>query len=193
VPTVPSTICLRFAAIITVTEGSTEPADESPAPAPTLPREPTTALLNSREERTMIARTAEAEWSGALRDGEGRLALGSGAFAGPFSFRARFEGGSDTNPEELLGAAHASCFTMALASRLTTAGHPPTHIRTTARVHLDRVEVGYAITLIELHTGAVVPGIDAAAFRDLAEDAKQHCPVSQALAGTTITLEATLD
>ena len=140
----------------------------------------------------MPARRAEAEWRGNLRDGGGRLKVGSGAFEGPYSFRDRFENGTGTNPEELLGAAHAGCFSMALAADLTKAGHPPDRIHTTATVHLEREGEGFAITKIELATEASVPGIDASAFKARAESAKANCPVSKALAGAAIILAAKL-
>ncbi|TMQ57585.1 MAG: OsmC family protein [Candidatus Eisenbacteria bacterium] len=140
----------------------------------------------------MPARRAEAEWRGNLREGAGRLKLGSGAFEGPYSYRDRFEDGKGTNPEELLGAAHAGCFSMALAAGLTASGHPPGRIHTTATVHLEREGAGFAITKIELATEASVPGIDEAAFRTHAETAKAGCPVSKAFAGSAITLTARL-
>jgi lipoyl-dependent peroxiredoxin len=137
-------------------------------------------------------RTAEAEWKGNLLDGQGKVKLGSGAFEGPYSFRSRMEEGAGTNPEELIGAAHAGCFSMALAAILTEAGHPPTRIHTTARVNFARGEGGYQITRIDLQTVGQVPGITAAGFEEHARTAKQNCPVSKALAGTEITLEAKL-
>jgi len=140
----------------------------------------------------MPDRRAEAEWNGNLREGGGRLKLESGAFQGPYSFRDRFEDGKGTNPEELLGAAHAGCFSMALAAGLTGAGHPPGRIHTTATVSLERSGEGFAITKIALRTEAAVPGITAADFQAQAEKAKSGCPVSKALAGTSITLEAKL-
>ncbi len=140
----------------------------------------------------MAVRTAEAEWNGNLREGTGRVKLGSGAFEGSYSFPSRFESGQGTNPEELIGAAHAGCFSMALAAGLTRAGHAPTRIHTTARVHLDKVGEGFGITAIELETEGEVPGIDADTFRQQAEAAKENCPVSKALAGTRIDLKAEL-
>ncbi|HEY7529064.1 MAG TPA: OsmC family protein [Gemmatimonadota bacterium] len=140
----------------------------------------------------MPIRTAEAEWKGDLRGGGGRLKLGSGLFEGPYSFRSRFEDGRDTNPEELIGAAHAACFSMALSLILGNAGHVPTRIRTLARVHIEKAGEGFAITRIELDTEGQVPGIDAAAFRESAEQAKAGCPVSKALAATPISLTARL-
>jgi osmotically inducible protein OsmC len=137
-------------------------------------------------------RTAEAEWKGDLRDGQGSVKLGSGAFAGPYSFRSRMGEGPGTNPEELIGAAHAGCFSMALSAILTEAGHPPTRIHTTAQVHFERVDSGYQISRIELQTEGQVPGVTPAAFQEHAQTAKKNCPVSKALAGTEITLEAKL-
>jgi osmotically inducible protein OsmC len=140
----------------------------------------------------MPDRRAEAEWDGNLREGGGRLKLESGAFQGPYSFRDRFEDGKGTNPEELLGAAHAGCFSMALAAGLTAAGHPPGHVHTTATVSLERSGDGFAITKIALQTEASVPGITPADFQAQAEKAKSGCPVSKALAGTSISLTARL-
>lgn len=140
----------------------------------------------------MAVRTADAQWEGSLQDGNGTMRLGSGAFEGRYSFASRFEDGPGTNPEELIGAAHAGCFSMALSGALSRAGHPPTRIQTTARVHIQRGDEGFAITRIELATEADVPGLDAPAFREQAETAKATCPVSKALAGTEISLEAKL-
>ena len=140
----------------------------------------------------MAVRTSEAEWKGDLRQGKGTMRLGSGAFEGAYSFPSRFEDGAGTNPEELIAAAHAGCFSMALAAGLSRAGHPPTRIHTRARVHLERQGEGFAITRIELATEGQVPGVSAADFQAQAEAAKKNCPVSKALAGPTITLTATL-
>jgi osmotically inducible protein OsmC len=140
----------------------------------------------------MVARKADAEWQGDLRSGKGRVSLGSGAFSGSYSFPSRFENGEGTNPEELIGAAHAGCFSMALAAGLSAAGHAPESIRTTATVHLEKQDGGFAITRIDLATQARVPGIDARAFAEQAQKAKESCPVSKALAGTTIELDAQL-
>jgi lipoyl-dependent peroxiredoxin len=140
-----------------------------------------------------VIRHAQASWQGTVPDGGGRLALGSGAFEGPFTLKARVEEGvAATNPEELIGAGHAGCFTMSLANLLSEQGHPPADLQTTARVHLEQLEQGFSITRIELETKGVVTGIDEQAFRLLAEQAKATCPVSRALAGTEITLSATL-
>ena len=140
----------------------------------------------------MPIRTAEAEWKGNLLQGQGRMKLGTGAFEGPFSFKSRMEEGTGTNPEELIGAAHAGCFSMAFSATLEKAGFAPKRVHTKAGVRFDKVEGGFAITGIELTTEAEVPGIDQAKFQELAGAAKAGCPVSKALAGTSITLKATL-
>ena len=140
----------------------------------------------------MPIRTAEAEWKGNLLQGQGRMKLGTGAFEGPFSFKSRMEDGAGTNPEELIGAAHAGCFSMAFSATLEKAGFTPKRVHTKAAVRFDKVEGGFAITGIELTTEAEVPGIDQAKFQELAEAAKNGCPVSKALTGTKITLKATL-
>lgn len=140
----------------------------------------------------MAMRQSDAEWRGDLAKGSGTMRLGSGAFEGAYSFPSRFENGSGTNPEELIAAAHAGCFSMALSAGLSKAGTAPTRIHTTARVHLDKVGEGFAITKIELECEAEVPGIDDAAFQAQAEGAKKNCPVSKALTGTEITLNAKL-
>ena len=140
----------------------------------------------------MAKRKASAVWEGTLREGKGTVKLGSGAFEGQYSFASRFEEGTGTNPEELIGAAHAGCFSMALAAGLTKAGLKPTRISTTAQVSLEKVGEGFKITTIELETEAEVPDIDQSAFLDHAESAKQNCPVSQALAGVDIKLNAKL-
>jgi osmotically inducible protein OsmC len=139
-----------------------------------------------------VVRRAEASWQGTVPDGSGRISLGSGAFDGPYSLRARVEeGGLATNPEELLGAAEAACFTMSLANLLGEAGHPARDLRTTARVTLAQVGAAFNITRIELRTVGDVPGVDQASFRDLAERAKD-CTVGRTLTGTEITLEASV-
>jgi osmotically inducible protein OsmC len=141
----------------------------------------------------MPSRKAEAKWEGNLMEGNGRLTLGSGAFDGPYSFKSRFEEGqSATNPEELIGAAHAGCFTMALTAQLSRAGSPPARIHTTAQVKLEKIGDAFSITRIDLDTEAEIPGIDDATFQKHASDAKQNCPVSKALAGTEINLNAKL-
>lgn len=140
----------------------------------------------------MTVRKANAIWEGALKGGAGRLRLGSSDWEGPYSFASRFESGEGTNPEELLGAAHAGCFSMALAGNLAEEGHPPEVIRTDAEVAIEPVRGGYEIRSIRLVTTAVVPGIDEASFEECAEDAKNNCPVSKALAGVDVTLDAEL-
>jgi lipoyl-dependent peroxiredoxin len=140
----------------------------------------------------MPARTADAQWEGSLQDGKGTMRFGSGAFEGQYSFSSRFEEGTGTNPEELIAAAHAGCFSMALSGGLSRAGHPPTRVHTSARVHLEKGDAGFSITTIELDTEAEVPGIDEATFQDQAATAKAGCPVSRALAGVDIKLNARL-
>jgi osmotically inducible protein OsmC len=139
-----------------------------------------------------MIRESYAEWSGDLRGGEGTMRLGSGAFEGRYGFRSRFEDGPGTNPEELIAAAHAGCFSMAFSNMLAQAGHPPGRIRTTARVHLEPVDGKPTIELIELVCEGDVPGIDEAEFQRIAAEAKAGCPVSRALAAVEITLEVTL-
>ncbi len=139
-----------------------------------------------------VVRNSEASWQGAVPDGSGRISLGSGAFAGPYSLKARVEEGQQaTNPEELLGAAEAGCFTMSLANVLEEAGHPADDLRTTARVTLEQVGSAFNITRIELRTVGEVPGIDEAQFADYAREAKD-CTVSRVLTGTEISVEARL-
>jgi lipoyl-dependent peroxiredoxin len=139
-----------------------------------------------------VTRTAEATWQGTVAAGGGRLELGSGAFEGSYSLRARVEEVQRaTNPEELIAAAEAGCFTMSLANLLGENGHPAQDLRTSARVTLEQVDTRFDITQIALRTVADVPGLDAARFASLAQEAKD-CTVSRALAGTQITLEANL-
>jgi osmotically inducible protein OsmC len=140
-----------------------------------------------------VTRTATASWQGDLTDGAGRIGLGSGAYEGPFTLRARVEDVErSSNPEELIGAANAGCFTMSLANLLSESGHAPADLQTTARVRLEQLDTGFAITSIELRTTGDVPGVDADTFTRLARQAKDTCPVSRALAGTEISLEARL-
>lgn len=136
---------------------------------------------------------AQAKWEGTLKQGKGVMKLGSGAFEGAYSFATRFEGAAGTTPEEMIGAAHAGCFSMALAMLLEKAGYEPRQIQTQAEVTLDQVDDGFKITGIELHTKAEVPGMDADAFEQQAQAAKKGCPVSQALAGTRIELKTELN
>jgi osmotically inducible protein OsmC len=125
--------------------------------------------------------------------GEGTMKFGSGAFEGKYSFASRFEDGQGTNPEELIGAAHAGCFSMAFAGNLQRAGHEPQSVETSARVHIDKSGDGFTITRIELDTTANVPGIDEDEFQQIATASKEGCPVSRALAGVDeITLDAKL-
>lgn len=140
----------------------------------------------------MVTRTSQAEWRGPLAGGEGSVKLGSGAFEGRYSFSSRFEDGPGTNPEELLGAAHAACFSMALSLVLGQAGFTPRRISTTAAVDIERSGDGFAIPRIRLTTEAEVPGIDLATFTIHAEAAKRGCPVSKALAGVEVSLATQL-
>ncbi|MGI8904903.1 MAG: OsmC family protein [Candidatus Sumerlaeaceae bacterium] len=140
----------------------------------------------------MAARTSEAEWKGGLKEGAGTMKLGSGAFEGSYSFPSRFEEGKGTNPEELIAAAHAGCYSMAFSAGLEKAGFSPARVHTTATAHLEKTGDGFSITRIELKCDAEVPGIEEAKFQELAEGAKKGCPVSKALAGTDIHLQATL-
>ena len=140
----------------------------------------------------MPARQSSAVWEGNLKDGKGTMKLGSGAYEGAYSFASRFESGKGTNPEELIAAAHAGCFSMALSAALGKAGFTPKKIATTATVHLEKTGDAFSITRIELKCEAEVPGIDVAAFKTQAEGAKANCPVSKVLSGAQISLEATL-
>lgn len=140
----------------------------------------------------MPIRTSEAMWEGNLIMGKGKMKLGSGAFEGSYSFGSRFENAPGTNPEELIGAAHAGCFSMALSMILDQAGYKVEQIHTIARVHIDKVGEGFKITTIELETEGKVPGIDERTFREKAETAKKGCPVSMALTGVDIRLQARL-
>ncbi|MBX5440875.1 MAG: OsmC family peroxiredoxin [Solirubrobacteraceae bacterium] len=140
----------------------------------------------------MAARNGSAEWKGDLQSGTGTLSLGSGSFSGPYSFTSRFEDGSGTNPEELIAAAHAACFAMAMSAILAQEGHPVDSVRTTANVTLRRVDDAPTITKIELTAEGKVPGIDEAHFAEVVEKARQSCLVSRALAGVPeITATAT--
>jgi lipoyl-dependent peroxiredoxin len=137
-------------------------------------------------------RKAEAQWQGDLKSGRGTLSVGSKAFSGPYSFISRFESSGDTNPEELLGAAHAGCYSMALSHALAQAGHVPTSVSTTATVHINKGEAGFAITGVSLATRGVVPGLSAAEFLKFAEETKTGCIVSRALSAVPMTLDAVL-
>lgn len=137
---------------------------------------------------------ASAKWAGGLRAGNGEYSAGTGTFSGQYTFATRFEGTKGTNPEELIAAAHAACFSMALAGALEKGGHAPEHISTTAACTVEKVGDGFSITKMHLETRGKVPGIDAAAFQEAAEGAKQNCPVSRALKGNlTVELDAKLE
>jgi osmotically inducible protein OsmC len=140
----------------------------------------------------MAFRTAEAQWKGNLTEGKGHIKVQSGTLDAPYDFRARTADGKGTNPEELIGAAHAGCFTMQLSALLGGAGFTASSLRTTAKVHLEKQGAGFAIPKIELELEGSVPGISAADFQKHAETAKAGCPVSKALAGTEISLKARL-
>lgn len=140
----------------------------------------------------MPTRKAHAIWNGTLKDGHGQMDVESGAFHGSYSFGTRFAEEKGTNPEELIGAAHAGCFSMAISGALVEAGFQPERIETDAAVSIEKTGAGFSITAIRLSTKGRVPGIDAASFRDIAEQAKNDCPVSRALAGISISLEAEL-
>jgi len=149
------------------------------------------ANLNGKEN-IMPIRTAEAVWDGGFPRGEGKMKLGSGMFEGRYSFTTRMQDEPGTNPEEMLAAAHAGCFSMALSAGLTRAGHEPQSIHTRAQVHLDKVGEGFQITHIDLETEAQVAGVDEQAFQQHAEKAKTNCIISKALGGTSISLNAQL-
>lgn len=120
------------------------------------------------------------------------MRFGGGAFEGQYSFSSRFEEGTGTNPEELVAAAHAGCFSMALSNILAQAGHTPERVQTTANVHLEKSESGFSVTRIQLNTEVRVPGLDDAAFQKHAEAAKNNCPISRLLKGAEITVNARL-
>ena len=141
----------------------------------------------------MATRNGTAEWKGDLQGGSGELTVGKGVFTGAYSFASRFEEGEGTNPEELIGAAHAGCFSMAFSKGLADAGFTPTSVETTAKVHLDKGDAGFGVTRIDLETVGDVPGIDEGTFTKIAEGAKENCPISRLLSpGAEITLSAKL-
>ena len=140
----------------------------------------------------MPVRKASAVWNGTLKEGNGTMKMQSGAYEGKYSFGSRFEEDPGTNPEELIAAAHAGCFSMALSGGLTRAGFTPEKVETSAKAHLEKVGEGFKITRIQLACQATIPGIEDAAFQEIAAGAKAGCPVSQALAGVDISLEAQL-
>jgi osmotically inducible protein OsmC len=139
-----------------------------------------------------MAATSHVKWTGDLRGGEGTIETGSGTVSATYSAASRFSDGAGTNPEELIAAAHAGCFSMALTLAIGEAGHEPQSVETDAKVHLRKAGEGFEIHKIELETVGTVPGLDADEFAELADLAKRECPVSKALAGPEITLEATL-
>jgi lipoyl-dependent peroxiredoxin len=140
----------------------------------------------------MPERTSQAVWEGDLQSGRGTMKIGSGAWEGPYSFKSRFEDGSGTNPEELIAAAHAGCYSMALAAALTKAGNSPKRVETKAKVDLRKEAEGFRIAKIHLATTASVPGLENAKFQEIAEQAKKNCPVSKVLSGAEISLDAKL-
>ena len=140
----------------------------------------------------MAERSAKASWEGGLKDGEGTMALGSGAFEGSFSFNTRMGDEPGTNPEELIGAALAGCYTMALNATLEKEGKKPNSVRTEAKVHFGKDDAGFKINRIDLETKAEIDGIEDSEFQTIAEDVKKSCPISKALAAVPINLTATL-
>ena len=140
----------------------------------------------------MTIRSAEAVWHGTLREGNGVMRMQSGSYEGPFTFASRFEEGEGTNPEELIAAAHAGCYSMALSADLGRAGHVATRVNTTAKVHLGPVDGKPTVHTIELFCEAEVPGLEDNAFQEIAAGTKQNCPISRLLAAAEIKLEAKL-
>jgi len=140
----------------------------------------------------MPTSTADAQWDGLLKDGSGTMNLRSGAFHGTYSFQSRFVDGTDTNPEELLAAAAAGCYSMALSGALGAAGHAVKRVRTTADVTVAKVGDGFGITEVALRSEAEAPGLEEEEFQRLAEDTRRNCPVARLLTGAPITLEAKL-
>jgi len=136
----------------------------------------------------MAMRSANAVWEGDLKGGKGTMKMKSGAWEGPFTFASRFEEGKGTNPEELVAAAHAGCFSMAFSNELSKAGHIPTKVSTTAKVYLENATIG----VIELESEGIVPGIDEKKFQEIAEGARKNCPISKLYAGAQIKLNAKL-
>lgn len=141
----------------------------------------------------MPIKNAEAIWKGDLKNGSGTMKLESGAYEGSYTFASRFENGKGSNPEELIGAALAGCYSMALSNELAQAGFTPDSVETKAEVELDPTSDGPPITTITLHVDAQVPNVDQDTFMKHANGAKENCPVSQALAGVDIKLNATLN
>jgi lipoyl-dependent peroxiredoxin len=147
------------------------------------------SVHGSQKEADVAIRNASAVWNGTLKEGNGTMKVGSGTFEGAFTFVSRFEEGPGTNPEELVGAAQAGCFSMYLAAQLTDAGYPPKQIRTSAKVHLGE---GPRITLIELDTEAEVPNVDEKLFQEKVDYSKKNCPISLALTGPELRVSARL-
>jgi osmotically inducible protein OsmC len=140
----------------------------------------------------MAIRKASARWDGNLREGKGLVKLGDAGLETAYSFHSRFEDGVGTNPEELLGAAHAGCFSMAFSADLGRAGYDPEWIQTDAEVHFQKLEQGWRVTKITLHTEAKVPGLDENEFQEIAQASKIGCPISNALGSVDVSLEAKL-
>ncbi|MEV4535579.1 OsmC family protein [Asanoa sp. NPDC049518] len=141
----------------------------------------------------MPIRTSSARWSGNLTEGSGTIRTGKGGFEGNYSFKSRFEEGEGTNPEELIGAAHAGCFSMAFSKGLADAGHTPTSVETTAKVHLDKTDAGMTVTRIDLDSVVDAPGIEDGELQKIAQGAKENCPISRLLSpGAEITMTARL-
>ncbi|MGH3714085.1 MAG: OsmC family protein [Micromonosporaceae bacterium] len=140
----------------------------------------------------MPTRNASAAWNGELTSGNGTMRLGSGAYEGPYSFSSRFQDGGGTNPEELIGAALAGCFSMALANTIAKAGHQPESVETTADVHLTKDDAGFSISRIDLTTTGRVPGLAADEFAKHADATRTGCIVARALGGVEVTVDATL-
>lgn len=176
--------------------GGNEPCRLVPSPRPATDYDPPVLSHSITHHSTefVMKRTGSAIWTGGLKDGKGAVSTQTKTLNGtPYSFQSRFESGSGTNPEELLAAAHAGCFSMALAFGLQTAGMTPQSVETTATVELEQVGGGFSITKIHLATLIKAPGKDAAAIKAAAEDAKKNCPVSKALASVPMTLEAKVE
>jgi len=140
----------------------------------------------------MSIHKSSAKWNGNLPEGNGKMIIGGGAWEGNFSFKSRFEDGKGTSPEELIAAAHAGCFSMAFSNALDSSGFKPVSVETQASASLEKVEGGFAITKIKLTSKKKAEGIDEKKFKEIAEEAKENCPVSKALKGVEITLDITM-
>jgi lipoyl-dependent peroxiredoxin len=151
------------------------------------------SISNKYRRNKMPVRKGNAEWNGTLREGTGKLSTETGVLNNvKYNFVSRFEQGDQTNPEELIGAAHAGCFSMALSGALTQGGFKVNTIRTEDKVHIEKQESGFTITKIEISTEGDVEGIDEEKFKEYAENAKKGCPVSRALTGTSFVITAKL-